>query len=78
VSGDPVEVATLISPDVDAHTYDSVPSNTESIATEAGMALAPSLYTDALGLQRSPGESYIGTMQSNVKTIVHTLEGDRG
>jgi ABC-type Zn uptake system ZnuABC Zn-binding protein ZnuA len=54
------------------------PDLMESIATEAGVALAPPLYTDALGPPGSPGETYIGMMQSNVTTIVDALGGDRG
>jgi ABC-type Zn uptake system ZnuABC Zn-binding protein ZnuA len=49
-----------------------------SIAAEAGVALAPALYTDALGPEGSPGETYVGMMQSNVATIVDALEGDQG
>ena len=54
------------------------PDLMESIAAEAGVSLAPSLYTDALGPQGSPGETYIGMMQSNVTTIVDALSGDGG
>ncbi|MCC2629395.1 MAG: putative transporter substrate binding protein, partial [Thermomicrobiales bacterium] len=50
----------------------------ESIAAEAGVSLAPSLYTDALGPPGSPGETYVGMMQSNVTTIVDALSGDGG
>jgi zinc/manganese transport system substrate-binding protein len=54
------------------------PDLMESIAAEAGVALAPPLYTDALGPPGSPGETYIGMMQTNVTTIVDALGGDRG
>jgi zinc/manganese transport system substrate-binding protein len=54
------------------------PDLMESIATEAGVTLAPTLYTDALGAPGSPGETYIGMMQSNVTTIVDALKGDQG
>ena len=54
------------------------PDLMESIAAEAGVELAPPLYTDALGPPGSPGETYIGMMQSNVTTIVDALGGDRG
>jgi zinc/manganese transport system substrate-binding protein len=54
------------------------PDLMESIATEAGVALAPTLYTDALGAPGSPGETYIGMMQTNVTTIVDALKGDQG
>ncbi len=46
-----------------------------SIAAEAGVELAPALYTDALGPEGSPGETYEGMMQSNVATIVAALAG---
>jgi zinc/manganese transport system substrate-binding protein len=54
------------------------PDLMESIAAEAGVELAPPLYTDALGPPGSPGETYMGMMQSNVATIVDALGGDRG
>lgn len=46
-----------------------------SIAAEAGVTLAPTLYTDALGTAGSPGETYEGMMRSNVTTIVDALNG---
>jgi zinc/manganese transport system substrate-binding protein len=49
-----------------------------SIAAEAGVELAPPLYTDALGPPGSPGETYIGMMQSNVTTIVDALSDAQG
>jgi ABC-type Zn uptake system ZnuABC Zn-binding protein ZnuA len=54
------------------------PDLMESIAAEAGVTLAPPLYTDALGLPGSPGDTYVGMMQSNVTTIVDALSGDGG
>ena len=54
------------------------PDLMESIAGEAGVELAPPLYTDALGPPGSPGETYIGMMQSNVTTIVDALSGALG
>ncbi len=45
----------------------------ESIAAEAGVTLAPPLYTDALGEPGSDGETYIAMMRSNVSTIVTAL-----
>jgi ABC-type Zn uptake system ZnuABC Zn-binding protein ZnuA len=54
------------------------PDLMESIAAEAGVTLAPPLYTDALGAPGSPGETYIGMMESNVTAIVDALGGDRG
>jgi ABC-type Zn uptake system ZnuABC Zn-binding protein ZnuA len=53
------------------------PDLMESLAAEAGVELAPPLYTDALGPPGSPGETYIGMMQSNMTTIVDALSGDR-
>ena len=46
-----------------------------AIAAEAGVALAPPLFTDALGPEGSPGESYVGMMRANVETIVDALGG---
>jgi len=46
-----------------------------AIAEEAGVALAPTLYTDALGPPGSPGETYEGMMRSNVSTIIDALKG---
>jgi ABC-type Zn uptake system ZnuABC Zn-binding protein ZnuA len=54
------------------------PDLMESIAAEAGVTLAPPLYTDALGPPGSPGDTYVGMMQSNVTTIVDALSGDGG
>jgi zinc/manganese transport system substrate-binding protein len=54
------------------------PDLMESIAAEAGVTLAPTLYTDALGPAGSPGDTYVGMMQSNVTTIVDALKGDQG
>lgn len=51
-------------------------SNTDlmqAIADEAGVTLAPSLYTDALGEPGSPGETYAGMMRYNTDTIVTAL-----
>ena len=45
----------------------------ESIAAEAGVALAPPLYSDALGAPGTPGATYDGMMRSNVETIVGAL-----
>jgi zinc/manganese transport system substrate-binding protein len=54
------------------------PDLMESIAAEAGVTLAPPLYTDALAPPGSPGDTYVGMMQSNVTTIVDALSGDQG
>ncbi|MFM8593575.1 MAG: metal ABC transporter substrate-binding protein [Chloroflexota bacterium] len=45
------------------------PALMESIAAEAGVAIAPPLYSDALGAPGTPGEHYDGMMRSNVETI---------
>ncbi|WP_129628785.1 metal ABC transporter solute-binding protein, Zn/Mn family [Candidatus Oscillochloris fontis] len=45
----------------------------ETISREAGVILAPTLYTDALGEPGSPGASYIEMMRYNVTTIVQSL-----
>jgi ABC-type Zn uptake system ZnuABC Zn-binding protein ZnuA len=49
------------------------PDLMDAIATEAGVALGPPLYTDALGPADSPGGTYVGMMQSNVTSIVTAL-----
>jgi zinc/manganese transport system substrate-binding protein len=43
------------------------------IASEAGVKLGPSLYTDALGEPGSDGDTYLKMMRSNVMAIVTTL-----
>jgi zinc/manganese transport system substrate-binding protein len=45
----------------------------QRVATTAGVRLAPSLYTDALGKPGSAGDSYIKMMRYNVTTIVQAL-----
>jgi zinc/manganese transport system substrate-binding protein len=45
----------------------------EQIASEAGVALGPPLYTDALGEPGSDGATYVQMMRSNVTTLVTTL-----
>lgn len=47
----------------------------EKIAAEAGVTLAPPLYSDALGEPGSAGDSYIKMMRFNVTTIVKALTG---
>ncbi len=47
----------------------------DRLAKEAGVALAPPLYTDALGPEDSPGGTYIGMMQSNAEVISMALAG---
>lgn len=51
----------------------SSPALMESIAAEAGVTLAPSLYSDALGAPGSPGDTYDGMIRSNVDAIVQAL-----
>lgn len=50
------------------------PALMQRIAQEASVELAPSLYTDALGLPGSGAESYLGMIRTNVKTIVDALQ----
>jgi ABC-type Zn uptake system ZnuABC Zn-binding protein ZnuA len=45
----------------------------ETIAAEADVALAPTLYTDSLGEPGSPGHTYLGMIRYNVDTIVVAL-----
>jgi zinc/manganese transport system substrate-binding protein len=49
------------------------PGLMEAIAAEAGVVLAPPLYSDALGAPGTPGDTYDGMMRSNVDTIVQAL-----
>jgi len=49
------------------------PDLMESIAEEAGVELAPTLYTDALGEPGSEGDTYVGMIRHNVDTIVAAL-----
>jgi len=44
------------------------------MAVEAGVKLAPMLYTDALGPSGSAGETYLKLMRYNVETIVEALK----
>lgn len=45
----------------------------ENVANEAGVAVAPSLYTDALGPEGSDGETYVAMMGYNARTIADAL-----
>lgn len=47
----------------------------EQIARDAGVTLAPTLYTDALGEAESDGATYIAMMTYNATTIVTALGG---
>jgi zinc/manganese transport system substrate-binding protein len=49
------------------------PDLMESLAAEAGVTLAPPLYTDALGAPEGPGATYEEMMRANVTTIVDAL-----
>lgn len=49
------------------------PALMENMARDAGCRLAPTLYTDALGLAGSPGATYTGMMRWNVNVIVEAL-----
>ncbi|MBW8782783.1 MAG: zinc ABC transporter substrate-binding protein [Verrucomicrobia bacterium] len=51
----------------------SNPKIPELIAREAGVAVAPSLYTDSLAAPGSPEASYPGMFRHNVDTIVRAL-----
>lgn len=51
----------------------SNPALMESMASEAGVALAPTLYTDALGEEGSDGDTYENMIRANVTTIVTAL-----
>lgn len=45
----------------------------QRLADEAGVALAPPLYSDALGGPGSGADTYVGLMRTNVTTIVAAL-----
>ena len=49
------------------------PAVMEAVAAEAGVALAPTLYTDALGAPGSEADSYAAMVRHNVETIVSAL-----
>ncbi len=46
----------------------------ETLSKEAGVILAPALYTDALGKPGSDGDTYIKMMQHNVKIFAEYLK----
>jgi zinc/manganese transport system substrate-binding protein len=50
------------------------PKLMQRLAQEAGVNLAPPLYSDALGKEGSAGDSYIKMMRYNVTTIVTQLK----
>jgi hypothetical protein len=51
------------------------PDLMQRIADEAGVTLAQTLYTDALGQPGTPGATYLEMMRYNVTTIVEALSG---
>jgi ABC-type Zn uptake system ZnuABC Zn-binding protein ZnuA len=53
----------------------SNPKLMQTIASEAGVKLAPTVYTDALGAAGTPGATYIEMMRYNTTTIVNALKG---
>lgn len=50
------------------------PKVMERLAHEAGVKLAPPLFTDALGKPGTPGDTYENMIRSNVTTIVDALK----
>ncbi len=46
----------------------------ENLAREAGITIAPALYTDALGAADTPGSTYIGMMRYNMDVIATALQ----
>jgi zinc/manganese transport system substrate-binding protein len=50
------------------------PKLMQRLAKEAGVRLAPSLFTDALGKEGSDGDTYVKMMRYNVTTIVTQLK----
>ena len=51
----------------------SDPGVMEGIAAEAGVELAPALYTDALGVPGSEGDTYVRMVRHNVSTMSEAL-----
>jgi zinc/manganese transport system substrate-binding protein len=54
------------------------PALMENIARDAGVRIAPTLYTDALGAAGTPGATYVGMMKWNVDTLVAGLQPQGG
>lgn len=80
-SGDPSakDIATLVE-EIDAAGVPAIftenvsnPALIESIANEAGVAVGPPLYTDALGEAGTDGDTYIRMMTYNATSIVTAL-----
>lgn len=53
----------------------SNPDLMEAVAAEAGVTLAPTLFTDALGAPGSGAETYLDLIRANTETIVTALTG---
>lgn len=49
------------------------PALAESLAADAGIRVAPDLYTDSLGDEGSGADTYIGLMQTDTRIIVENL-----
>ena len=47
----------------------------DNVAAEAGVTIAPALYTDALGSADSDGATYLNMMRYNVSTMKTALQG---
>jgi len=60
----------------DPHVWQNVhnPKLMERLAAEAGVKLAPPLYTDALGQPGTTGDTYEKMVRHNVTTIVGALK----
>jgi len=52
----------------------SNPALVEQVANEAGVFVAPTLYTDALGQSGTPGETYLSMLRYNIDTITEALQ----
>jgi ABC-type Zn uptake system ZnuABC Zn-binding protein ZnuA len=52
----------------------SNPALVEQVASEAGVIVAPPLYTDALGQPGTPGATYLEMLRYNVDTMVEALQ----
>jgi ABC-type Zn uptake system ZnuABC Zn-binding protein ZnuA/Zn/Cd-binding protein ZinT len=50
------------------------PALVKQVAGEAGVTVAPTLYTDALGQAGTPGATYLGMLRYNIDTIVAALQ----
>ena len=50
------------------------PELLDGIARDTGISIGGELYSDAMGAAGTPGETYLGMMQENVKTIVKHLK----